>query len=75
MPQRVSPPSFTFVMFDNLLMTISQTDPNDPQGPDIDTKIDELKHAIRRAEVRFLVKRESREFSSLHVYLFIRPQS
>jgi len=30
-----------------------QTDPNDPNGPDLDTKIDELKHAIRRAEVKF----------------------
>jgi len=28
-----------------------QTDPNDPNGPDLDTKIDDLKHAIRRAEV------------------------
>ncbi|KZC08284.1 FCH and double SH3 domains protein 2, partial [Dufourea novaeangliae] len=27
-----------------------KTDPNDPQGPDLDTKIDELKHMIRRAE-------------------------
>ncbi|XP_053971359.1 protein nervous wreck isoform X2 [Hylaeus volcanicus] len=36
-----------------------KTDPNDPQGPDIDTKIDELKHAIRRAETAKL-KAESR---------------
>lgn len=31
-----------------------KTDPNDPNGPDLDTKIDDLKHAIRRAEVRLL---------------------
>ncbi|XP_043248241.1 protein nervous wreck isoform X1 [Colletes gigas] len=36
-----------------------KTDPNDPQGPDLDTKIDELKHAIRRAETAKL-KAESR---------------
>nr|XP_012152993.1 PREDICTED: F-BAR and double SH3 domains protein 2 isoform X3 [Megachile rotundata] len=36
-----------------------KTDPNDPQGPDIDTKIDELKHAIRRAETAKL-KAEAR---------------
>lgn len=29
----------------------NQSDPNDPTGPDLDTKIDELKHNIRRAEV------------------------
>lgn len=27
-----------------------QTDPNDPNGPDIETKIDEMKQTIRRAE-------------------------
>ncbi|XP_015585910.1 F-BAR and double SH3 domains protein 2 [Cephus cinctus] len=27
-----------------------KTDPNDPNGPDLDTKIDELRHVIRRAE-------------------------
>ncbi|XP_051161839.1 protein nervous wreck isoform X2 [Leptopilina boulardi] len=27
-----------------------KTDPNDPNGPDIDTKIDDVKHNIRRAE-------------------------
>ncbi|XP_008553821.1 protein nervous wreck isoform X2 [Microplitis demolitor] len=27
-----------------------KSDPNDPTGPDLDTKIDELKHNIRRAE-------------------------
>ncbi|XP_073974020.1 FCH and double SH3 domains nervous wreck isoform X2 [Rhodnius prolixus] len=27
-----------------------KTDPNDPNGPDIDTKMDELRHIIRRAE-------------------------
>ncbi|KAG5332598.1 BTBDA protein, partial [Acromyrmex heyeri] len=31
-----------------------KTDPNDPNGPDLDTKIDELKHAVRRAEVQNL---------------------
>ncbi|XP_076286846.1 protein nervous wreck isoform X1 [Lasioglossum baleicum] len=36
-----------------------KTDPNDPQGPDIDTKMDELKHAIRRAETAKL-KAEAR---------------
>ncbi|XP_076169428.1 protein nervous wreck-like isoform X1 [Ptiloglossa arizonensis] len=36
-----------------------KTDPNDPQGPDLDTKIDELKHTIRRAETAKL-KAESR---------------
>ncbi|XP_046141677.1 protein nervous wreck isoform X3 [Osmia bicornis bicornis] len=36
-----------------------KSDPNDPQGPDIDTKIDELKHAIRRAETAKL-KAEAR---------------
>ncbi|KAG6799652.1 hypothetical protein HZU73_05033 [Apis mellifera caucasica] len=36
-----------------------QTDPNDPQGPDVDTKIDELKHIIRRAETAKL-KAEAR---------------
>ncbi|XP_076681488.1 protein nervous wreck isoform X1 [Andrena cerasifolii] len=36
-----------------------KTDPNDPQGPDIDTKIDELKLAIRRAETAKL-KSEAR---------------
>ncbi|XP_011140988.1 F-BAR and double SH3 domains protein 2 isoform X1 [Harpegnathos saltator] len=36
-----------------------KTDPNDPNGPDLDTKIDELKHAIRRAETAKL-KAEAR---------------
>ncbi|KAF3422055.1 hypothetical protein E2986_01132 [Frieseomelitta varia] len=36
-----------------------KTDPNDPQGPDLDTKIDELKHMIRRAETAKL-KAEAR---------------
>ncbi|XP_043463279.1 protein nervous wreck isoform X1 [Leptopilina heterotoma] len=27
-----------------------KTDPNDPNGPDIDTKIDDMKHNVRRAE-------------------------
>ncbi|XP_077301597.1 FCH and double SH3 domains nervous wreck [Arctopsyche grandis] len=27
-----------------------KTDPNDPNGPDIETKIDDMKHTIRRAE-------------------------
>ncbi|KOC61529.1 FCH and double SH3 domains protein 2 [Habropoda laboriosa] len=36
-----------------------KTDPNDPQGPDIDTKMDELKHVIRRAETAKL-KAEAR---------------
>ncbi|XP_006624485.1 protein nervous wreck-like isoform X2 [Apis dorsata] len=36
-----------------------KTDPNDPQGPDVDTKIDELKHIIRRAETAKL-KAEAR---------------
>ncbi|XP_033223271.1 protein nervous wreck isoform X2 [Belonocnema kinseyi] len=27
-----------------------KTDPNDPNGPDIDTKIDEMRHNVRRAE-------------------------
>ncbi|XP_066590493.1 protein nervous wreck [Prorops nasuta] len=36
-----------------------KTDPNDPTGPDLDTKIDELKHTIRRAETAKL-KAEAR---------------
>ncbi|XP_020279725.1 F-BAR and double SH3 domains protein 2 [Pseudomyrmex gracilis] len=36
-----------------------KTDPNDPNGPDLDTKMDELKHAIRRAETAKL-KAEAR---------------
>ncbi|XP_012542365.1 protein nervous wreck isoform X1 [Monomorium pharaonis] len=36
-----------------------KTDPNDPNGPDIETKIDELKHAVRRAETAKL-KAEAR---------------
>ncbi|XP_011056195.1 PREDICTED: FCH and double SH3 domains protein 2 [Acromyrmex echinatior] len=36
-----------------------KTDPNDPNGPDLDTKIDELKHAVRRAETAKL-KAEAR---------------
>lgn len=28
-----------------------QSDPNDPSGPDIDTKMDELRQTVRRAEV------------------------
>ncbi|GAB1867811.1 FCH and double SH3 domains protein 2 [Camponotus japonicus] len=36
-----------------------KTDPNDPNGPDLDTKIDELKHVIRRAETTKL-KAEAR---------------
>ncbi|CAK9829416.1 Protein nervous wreck [Anthophora retusa] len=36
-----------------------KSDPNDPQGPDIDTKMDELKHVIRRAETAKL-KAEAR---------------
>lgn len=27
-----------------------KTDPNDPNGPDLETKVDELRQAIRRAE-------------------------
>lgn len=30
---------------------IIQTDPNDPNGPDLETKIDELKTTMRKAEV------------------------
>ncbi|XP_026683466.1 F-BAR and double SH3 domains protein 1-like, partial [Diaphorina citri] len=37
----------------------SGTDPNDPNGPDIDTKIEELKQAIRRSETG-KVKAEAR---------------
>ncbi|XP_014612779.1 PREDICTED: F-BAR and double SH3 domains protein 2 isoform X2 [Polistes canadensis] len=36
-----------------------KTDPSDPNGPDVDTKIDELKHSIRRAETAKL-KAEAR---------------
>ncbi|XP_011688356.1 PREDICTED: F-BAR and double SH3 domains protein 2 isoform X2 [Wasmannia auropunctata] len=36
-----------------------KTDPNDPNGPDLDTKIDELKHSVRRAETAKL-KAEAR---------------
>ncbi|KAM0735464.1 Protein nervous wreck [Formica fusca] len=36
-----------------------KTDPNDPNGPDLDTKIDDLKHTIRRAETTKL-KAEAR---------------
>ncbi|KAI5730318.1 hypothetical protein M8J76_012361 [Diaphorina citri] len=36
-----------------------KTDPNDPNGPDIDTKIEELKQAIRRSETG-KVKAEAR---------------
>lgn len=36
-----------------------KSDPTDPNGPDIDTKIDELKHSIRRAETAKL-KAEAR---------------
>ncbi|XP_011874500.1 PREDICTED: F-BAR and double SH3 domains protein 2 isoform X2 [Vollenhovia emeryi] len=36
-----------------------KTDPNDPNGPDLDTKIDELKHSTRRAETAKL-KAEAR---------------
>ncbi|XP_026824284.1 F-BAR and double SH3 domains protein 2 isoform X2 [Ooceraea biroi] len=36
-----------------------KTDPNDPNGPDLDTKIDELSHAVRRAETAKL-KAEAR---------------
>ncbi|KAG7211508.1 hypothetical protein KM043_010777 [Ampulex compressa] len=36
-----------------------KTDPNDPNGPDLDTKMDDLKHAIRRAETAKL-KAEAR---------------
>lgn len=45
-----------------------QTDPNDPNGPDLDTKIDELRHAIRRAEV----KHENKYiYIQIVLYLFI----
>ncbi|XP_043679826.1 protein nervous wreck isoform X2 [Vespula pensylvanica] len=36
-----------------------KTDPSDPNGPDVDTKMDELKHSIRRAETAKL-KAEAR---------------
>lgn len=36
-----------------------KTDPNDPNGPDLDTKMDELKHSVRRAETAKL-KAEAR---------------
>jgi len=39
---------------DNKFIFCFKTDPNDPNGPDLDTKMDELKHAIRRAEVRLI---------------------
>lgn len=36
-----------------------QTDPNDPNGPDIETKLDELRQAIRKSETS-KVKAEAR---------------
>lgn len=43
----------------NMSLLSLQSDPNDPNGPDIDTKIDELKQTIRRSEVRHYVHPES----------------
>lgn len=51
----------------NIKLIFFQTDPNDPNGPDLDTKIDELKHAIRRAEVKFIPKKEKVYY---YYYLF-----
>lgn len=32
---------------------VLQTDPNDPNGPDLETKIEELRQTMRKAEVKF----------------------
>lgn len=38
------------------LIIVWQNDPNDANGPDLDTKIDELQESVRKSEVILKIK-------------------
>lgn len=43
-----------FFYFGGADVNVLQSDPNDPNGPDLETKIEELRQTMRKAEVSVL---------------------
>lgn len=43
--------NFLFECIVAIVFFVLQSDPNEPNGPDIDAKIDEIKNQLRRSEV------------------------